>query len=123
MMEVLTILVRQFYKTNGGKASALNFGIKRSKGSIIISLDADSVLHKDTLAAVVASFRNPTLSALGGNVKVSNRGKLLNKIQGLEYIQTIRKWKIWISLWPLLQVVEKLNLTQRQLHILKAQKT
>ncbi len=76
-----------FTKPNGGKASALNYGICRSDGEIVVCIDADSVFAKTTLNELVKSFvRNPDLGAVGGNVKVANRGKLFNKHQAIEYI-------------------------------------
>ncbi|MCX6758439.1 MAG: glycosyltransferase [Candidatus Nealsonbacteria bacterium] len=76
-----------FSKKNNGKASALNYGIRRADGEIIVCIDADSVFAKDTLRELVKSFvRNPDLGAVGGNVKVANRDKLFNKHQAIEYI-------------------------------------
>src|SRR6202007_664800 len=36
--------VRVFTKPNGGKASALNFGLARATGEIVVAVDADTVL-------------------------------------------------------------------------------
>jgi cellulose synthase/poly-beta-1,6-N-acetylglucosamine synthase-like glycosyltransferase len=41
---------------------------------------------KDTLENLVAPFYKTDIVAVGGNVKVSNRGTLLTKLQTLEYI-------------------------------------
>lgn len=73
-------------KPNSGKAGSLNSGIKKAKGSIIVVVDADSILHPDSLQQIVNSFKDPKIQALGGNVKVINRNSLLTKHQGLEYI-------------------------------------
>ncbi|WP_289663010.1 glycosyltransferase family 2 protein [Flavobacterium panacagri] len=40
-------------KQNGGLSSARNFGIKNSKGSYILPLDADDILHQDYLKKTV----------------------------------------------------------------------
>ena len=37
-------------KQNGGQASALNAGIERCKGDVVIFLDADDTLHPDAAA-------------------------------------------------------------------------
>jgi len=37
-------------KSNGGLSSARNAGIKKSKGELILPLDADDILHKDYLS-------------------------------------------------------------------------
>jgi poly-beta-1,6 N-acetyl-D-glucosamine synthase len=79
--------VFDFNKLNGGKASALNCGLRHARGEIIVSIDADSVFAKHTLNQLVRSFRsNPFLGAVGGNVKVANRSRFLNLHQAVEYI-------------------------------------
>jgi glycosyltransferase involved in cell wall biosynthesis len=44
-------------KPNGGQASALNAGLERSSGDIIIFLDADDTLHPTIAERVVALFQ------------------------------------------------------------------
>jgi biofilm PGA synthesis N-glycosyltransferase PgaC len=41
---------------NGGKAAALNQGLKISKSAIVISVDADSYLHVDAIKNLVGRF-------------------------------------------------------------------
>ncbi|MCH5688939.1 glycosyltransferase family 2 protein [Niabella sp. W65] len=38
--------VRAFKKQNGGKASALNYGIERANGDFLLCIDADTQLKK-----------------------------------------------------------------------------
>jgi poly-beta-1,6 N-acetyl-D-glucosamine synthase len=71
---------------NGGKAAALNHGIQRAHGSIVVSIDADSHFLVDTVEQLVLSFEDPTVAAVGGNVRVANRKPTLSKHQALEYI-------------------------------------
>jgi peptidoglycan-N-acetylglucosamine deacetylase len=73
-------------KKNGGKASALNRGIERARGEIVVCIDADSMFLKDTVRQLVLSFEDNAVAAVGGNVRVANRGKVLGRQQGLEYI-------------------------------------
>ena len=47
--------VKIFRKANGGKASALNFGIKKSKNDFVVVIDADSELDKSALRNAVQS--------------------------------------------------------------------
>ena len=73
-------------KPNGGKASALNLGIKQCRGDIIVALDADTVFAPDTVAKLVRHFADPAIGAVSGNVKVGNRNNPLTIWQAVEYI-------------------------------------
>lgn len=46
------IKIRYFYKKNGGKHTALNFGINKAKGDLILILDSDDYLRKDAVELV-----------------------------------------------------------------------
>ncbi len=74
-------------KPNGGKAKALNAGIKLSKAEIVLCMDGDSQLSADSVKLAVRHFTNPEIGAVAGNVKVLNRGKLFTDLQALEYIE------------------------------------
>ena len=71
---------------NSGKAHALNLGIDCAEGSIVVCMDADSIFLPDTVAHLVHSLQDPTVDAVGGNVKVANRSSAFGRFQGLEYI-------------------------------------
>ncbi len=74
------------YKQNGGKGSALNHGILKSSGEIIVTMDADSVFDKYALENLVEYFKDPKINAVVGNVKVSNNNTLIGYLQQLEYL-------------------------------------
>ena len=77
----------QYYISNGGKGRALNVGIKKSKGSIILTMDADSALANDALTNLVEHFRDTRVAAVVGQVRVANvRGRLIGLMQQLEYL-------------------------------------
>jgi len=78
--------VHLFTKQNGGKAEALNFGIRHARGEIIIALDGDTLFASDTLSALAHRFHDPSVAAVAGNAKVGNRINLLTRLQALEYI-------------------------------------
>jgi peptidoglycan-N-acetylglucosamine deacetylase len=78
--------VRVFVKPNGGKASALNYGIARASGAIMICLDADTVFEPQTIAELVQPLRDPAVGAVAGNAKVGNRINLVTRWQALEYV-------------------------------------
>jgi len=54
-----------------GKPGALNAGIHRTRGDVICNIDADAVLHKDAILAVVRAFElDPRLAAATGAIEV-----------------------------------------------------
>jgi len=73
-------------KDNGGKASALNYGIARARHEIVIGLDADTVFDDDTVAELVQPLKDPKVAAVAGNAKVGNRINLVTRWQALEYV-------------------------------------
>nr|MDQ3803216.1 glycosyltransferase family 2 protein [Acidobacteriota bacterium] len=64
--------VRLYTKENGGKAEALNYGLRRARGEIVVALDADTVFPPQTLAALARPFKDPRVGAVAGNAKVGN---------------------------------------------------
>ena len=78
--------VRVLHKTNGGKASALDYGIAQAAGEIVVCLDADTIFATDTVRRLVAPLANPKVGAVAGNAKVGNRVNVVTRLQALEYI-------------------------------------
>ena len=78
--------VTVFSKPNGGKASALNYGIQRASGEIVVCLDADTVFEPRTIAELVRPLSDPAVGAVAGNAKVGNRLNLITRWQALEYV-------------------------------------
>ncbi len=79
-----------FTKENGGKASALNFGIAQTSDAYVICIDADTQLKTDAVSQLMKGFRvklknNPVIGAIAGNVKVGNENTMLTKWQSIEY--------------------------------------
>ncbi len=71
---------------NGGKARAVNFGLQRATGDIIVVLDADTQFERKTISRLVRWFADPKIGAVAGNAKVGNRINMLTRWQALEYI-------------------------------------
>ena len=72
---------------NRGKANALNLGIRSARSELVFCMDADSVITKRTIYYMVQHFRDTTISAVAGNVKIRNRVNLVTYLQSLEYIE------------------------------------
>ncbi len=71
---------------NVGKANALNVGLARASGDVIVALDADTIFNRDAIMRLVRWFADPLVGAVAGNAKVGNRINMITRWQALEYI-------------------------------------
>jgi poly-beta-1,6-N-acetyl-D-glucosamine synthase len=72
--------------TNGGKAKALNAAVAIAKGEIVVTIDADSVMHRRAIHNLVRHFEDPRVASVAGSVVIGNRRKPLGFLQQLEYL-------------------------------------
>jgi cellulose synthase/poly-beta-1,6-N-acetylglucosamine synthase-like glycosyltransferase/peptidoglycan/xylan/chitin deacetylase (PgdA/CDA1 family)/spore germination protein YaaH len=79
-------LVKVLTKPNGGKASALNFGIMHAKYDHVICIDADTQLKNDAVYHLMACFTDDEIGAVAGTVKVGNETNIITRWQAIEYI-------------------------------------
>jgi cellulose synthase/poly-beta-1,6-N-acetylglucosamine synthase-like glycosyltransferase len=80
-MQILT-------KPNGGKASALNYGIEHTEAQFVVCIDADTKLHHDAVSLLMHHFLADPKGRVGGvagNVKVGNQRNILTRWQAIEY--------------------------------------
>jgi cellulose synthase/poly-beta-1,6-N-acetylglucosamine synthase-like glycosyltransferase/peptidoglycan/xylan/chitin deacetylase (PgdA/CDA1 family) len=78
--------VRLLRQSNAGKPAALNAGIARAHGDIIVLVDGDTVFDRTAVGRLVQPFADPAVGAVSGNTKVANRKGLLGRWQHLEYV-------------------------------------
>ena len=88
--------VKIYTKPNGGKATALNFGIEKSSYDFLVCIDADTQLKKDAISYLMDKFFirdaenhkiiDPKIGAIAGNVKVGNEVNMITRWQSIEYI-------------------------------------
>jgi peptidoglycan-N-acetylglucosamine deacetylase len=78
--------VKNFRKENGGKSSAINYGLKQTDSEIVVILDADTIIKKDAIRKLAVYFGDENIGAVAGNAKVGNRNNFLTKMQAIEYI-------------------------------------
>ncbi|GAB2696095.1 glycosyltransferase [Mucilaginibacter koreensis] len=78
--------VQVLSKPNGGKASALNFGISNAKYDYVVCIDADTLLKQDAILHLMAQFTDDEIGAVAGTVKVGNENNLITRWQSIEYI-------------------------------------
>lgn len=71
---------------NGGKARALNAALTMARGEIVVTIDADSVMHQDFLDAITRHMDAHGLAAAAGNVMIGNGARPLGLLQKLEYL-------------------------------------
>ncbi|MGD2200678.1 MAG: glycosyltransferase family 2 protein [Candidatus Bathyarchaeota archaeon] len=76
--------------SSGSKAGALNYGLFFATGEVIVTVDADTLIERNSLIELVKPLGNPDFIASSGNVRVL-RGEqggmnLLVKIQAYEYL-------------------------------------
>ena len=86
-------------KPNGGKASALNFGINLTQNEYVVCIDADTQLKTNALSHLMKCFtiqtkNNQEIGAVAGNVKVGNENTMLTLWQSIEYTtaQNFDRW-------------------------------
>lgn len=77
--------IKYFKKDNGGKSSAMNLGIKKAEGEIIVTTDADSIVDYRAIENMVSRFDDTRVMSVAGQVKVGNNQKMISDIQKLEY--------------------------------------
>ena len=73
-------------KPNGGKASALNFGITHAQYDFVICIDADTQLEKNAVYHLMTYFTDDEIGAVAGTVKVGNENNIITLWQSIEYI-------------------------------------
>jgi len=81
-------LVKVYTKANGGKASALNYGIAQTNAAYVVCIDADTKLATDAISMLMRNFllnTNENIGAVAGVVRVGNEVNMLTKWQSIEY--------------------------------------
>lgn len=80
--------IKVITKPNGGKASALNYGMWQTDADFLVCIDADTKLATDALEKLMRHFfaGDQNIGAVAGNVKVGNLVNLLTKWQQIEYV-------------------------------------
>ena len=89
------IMVR--YKTkNVGKGRALNSAIQRyAKGDLIMTLDADCILHPMAVRNAVRYFDDPTVAGVAANVRIIREPGIISLLQVLEHMVGYRSKKAY----------------------------
>jgi poly-beta-1,6-N-acetyl-D-glucosamine synthase len=73
-------------KSNKGKAASLNEGIRKARGEIVATMDADSVVEPKIFQKVLPYFENQKVGAVTVSVLVKKPKTMLQKLFDIEYI-------------------------------------
>ena len=72
-------------KENGGKHTALNYGISKLTTDLVGCLDADSYVHKDSMRKVALYFENKETMAVAPSIVLWKPTSVLQLLQKVEY--------------------------------------
>lgn len=74
----------------GGKSSALNMGMQRATGELLVTIDADSKLSDTSIYELIQPLKDPRVAAVSATVLAWNPfSSLCSWLQAYEYRQTI----------------------------------
>jgi len=103
------------YKENGGKYTALNFGIENSTAELIGCLDADSFVAPEALLEIVKQFeKDPEVYALTPAMKVFRPKNIIEAVQAVEYTSGIFLKKMFDNLSAITVIPGPFSLYRRE---------
>lgn len=89
-------LIIRHKKNNVGKGRALNAAIQRyAKGDLIMTLDADCILHPMAVRNAVRYFDDPNVAGVAANVRIIHEPGVLSLLQVLEHMIGYRSKKAY----------------------------
>ncbi len=77
--------IEMYQKENGGKHTALNFGLSKITSDLVGCLDADSYVDKDALKNIAVYFEDKATMAVTPSVKIWQPKTIIQLIQKVEY--------------------------------------
>ncbi|MBN1170319.1 glycosyltransferase family 2 protein [Candidatus Micrarchaeota archaeon] len=86
--------VRIYTKKNGGKGAALNYGIKKSRGELIATMDADSYISRNAIRELLPFFDAEKAMAVTPAVKIRPSNSPLKELQRVEYLMILFSRKL-----------------------------
>jgi cellulose synthase/poly-beta-1,6-N-acetylglucosamine synthase-like glycosyltransferase len=107
-------------KENGGKADALNAGINVSRYPVFVTIDADSVLEKESLVKIIMPFvTDHRVVGVGGIVRIASGCKIQNgelvsidlsknalvNLQTVEYLRSFLTGRIGFDAMGMLLII------------------
>lgn len=77
--------IKLFKKENGGKHTALNFGLERTNSEFVGCLDSDSSVHPESLKRIITFFKNEKTMAVVPSIIVRDPKNIIQYAQRAEY--------------------------------------
>jgi len=88
--------IRLLRQRNGGKGSALNNGLRsHARGELVMTIDADSILHRKAIANVIKYFDDPRVAGVAANVRIIEKNSVLGILQRFEHMVGYRSKKFF----------------------------
>ena len=81
--------VKVLTKKNGGKGTALNYGLNHARGEFIASMDADSFVSQNNLMEIMGYFNNPQVMCTSATLVVYKPRGFFQRIQSIEYFMGV----------------------------------
>jgi cellulose synthase/poly-beta-1,6-N-acetylglucosamine synthase-like glycosyltransferase len=107
---------------HGGKSHALNAGIERSRGRLVVNIDSDVVLAPDAIRSIAEAFAwDPDLGAATGNIEVDwdvlesrdDEGHLIVDENGDIVPRDLRFGERWLAKWQFLEYLSSFSLGRK----------
>ncbi len=90
--------IKVFTKENGGKATALNLGIKYAKGDVIFSMDADTIVDKRAMRRMVRYFKDEDVMSVTPAMLIDRPNTIMRRVQQIEYVLGVFLRKVFATL-------------------------
>lgn len=94
---------------SGSKATALNYGLVFASGDVIVVVDADTLIERDSLKEIVKPLSVPNVSAVSGNVRIMGgehgSRNLLVRLQAYEYLISLELGRRFASIVRTLLII------------------
>lgn len=78
-------IVKVYTEKNQGKGFALNLGIRKSKGEILVTMDADTRIEPYSLKSMIRYFKDKEVMSVCSAMVVEKPKNILQRIQYIEY--------------------------------------
>lgn len=94
---------------SGSKAGALDYGLLFASGEVIVTVDADTLIERNSLRELVKPFSDPNVSAVSGNVRIlsgeNGANNLLVRLQAYEYLLSLELGRRYNSIVGTLLII------------------